>query len=62
MFSWFSFLTYAVVTAVTPGPNTLMSLSNGGRLGWTLEELMDRTLQAQRSCEESVAAQMAALG
>ena len=22
MFSWFSFLTYAVVTAVTPGPNT----------------------------------------
>ena len=32
------------------------------RLGWTLEELMDRTLQAQRSCEESVAAQMAALG
>ena len=32
------------------------------RLGWTLEELMDKTLQAQRSCEESVAAQMAALG
>ena len=31
------------------------------RLGWTLEELMDKTLQAQRSCEESVAAQMAAL-
>ncbi len=30
-------------------------------LGWTLEELMDKTLQAQRSCEESVAAQMAAL-
>ena len=34
MFSWFSFLTYAVVTAVTPGPNTLMSMSNGGRLGF----------------------------
>ena len=34
MFSWFSFLTYAVVTAVTPGPNTLMSVSNGGRLGF----------------------------
>ena len=31
------------------------------RLGWTLEELMEKTLQAQRSCEESVAAQMAAL-
>ena len=31
------------------------------RLGWTLEELMDKTLQAQRSCEESVAQQMAAL-
>ena len=31
------------------------------RLGWTLEELMDKTLQAQRSCEESVAAQMANL-
>ena len=34
MFSWISFLTYAVVTAVTPGPNTLMSMSNGGRLGF----------------------------
>ena len=31
------------------------------RLGWTLEELMEKTLQAQRNCEESVAAQMAAL-
>ena len=29
------------------------------RLGWTLDELMDKTLQAQRSCEESVNAAMA---
>ena len=34
MFSWFHFLSYAVVTAVTPGPNNLMSLSNAGRLGF----------------------------
>ena len=29
------------------------------RLGWELDELLDRTLQAMRSCEECVAAQMA---
>ncbi len=34
MFPWFSFLTYAVVTAVTPGPNNLMSMSNGSRKGF----------------------------
>lgn len=34
MFHWASFLTYAVVTAVTPGPNNLMSMSNGGRRGF----------------------------
>ena len=34
MFSWLDFLSYAVVTAVTPGPNNLMSLSNAGRLGF----------------------------
>ena len=34
MFSWLNFLSYAVVTAVTPGPNNLMSLSNAGRLGF----------------------------
>ena len=34
MFNWFSFLTYAVVTAVTPGPNNIMSLSNGSRKGF----------------------------
>ncbi len=34
MFSWFSFLTYAVVTAVTPGPNNIMSMSNGSRRGF----------------------------
>lgn len=34
MFHWFNFLTYAVITAVTPGPNNIMSMSNGGRLGF----------------------------
>ena len=34
MFSWFSFLTYAIVTAVTPGPNNIMSMSNGSRKGF----------------------------
>ena len=31
---WISFLTYAVITAATPGPNNIMSMSNGGRLGF----------------------------
>jgi len=31
------------------------------RLGWTLEELMERTILAMRSCEERVNAEMAAL-
>lgn len=34
MFNWFSFFTYAIVTAVTPGPNNIMSMSNGGRKGF----------------------------
>ena len=34
MFSWLHFLTYAVITAVTPGPNNIMSMSNAGRLGF----------------------------
>lgn len=34
MFNWLNFLSYAVVTAATPGPNNLMSLSNAGRLGF----------------------------
>lgn len=33
MFSWFRFLSYAFVTAATPGPNNIMSMSNAGRLG-----------------------------
>ena len=28
------------------------------RLGWTLEELMEKTIQAMRSCESSVAEEM----
>lgn len=34
MFQWVSFLTYAVATAVTPGPNNIMSMSNGSRYGF----------------------------
>ena len=34
MFHWLNFLSYAVVTAVTPGPNNLMAMSNAGRLGF----------------------------
>lgn len=34
MFNWAAFLTYAIVTAATPGPNNIMSMSNGGRLGF----------------------------
>ena len=33
MFSWMDFLTYAIITAVTPGPNNILSMSNAGRLG-----------------------------
>ena len=31
------------------------------RLGWTLDELMDKTIQAMRSCEASVADELSAL-
>ncbi|MBE6914668.1 MAG: lysine transporter LysE [Ruminococcaceae bacterium] len=34
MFSWLQFLSYAVVTAITPGPNNIMSMSNAGRRGF----------------------------
>lgn len=34
MFNWFSFLTYAVVTAATPGPNNILSMSNASRKGF----------------------------
>ncbi len=34
MFNWFAFLTYAVITAATPGPNNIMSMSNGIRKGF----------------------------
>ncbi len=32
------------------------------RLGWTLEELMEKTILAQRSCEASVGAELEAMG
>ena len=34
MFHWLNFLSYAVVTAVTPGPNNILSMSNASRLGF----------------------------
>lgn len=34
LFHWVSFLTYAIVTAVTPGPNNILSMSNGSRKGF----------------------------
>lgn len=34
MFSWLSFLSYVVITAATPSPNNIMSMSNAGRLGF----------------------------
>ena len=34
MFNWIQFLFYAIVTAVTPGPNNIMSMSNAGRQGF----------------------------
>ena len=33
MFNWINFLTYAVITTATPGPNNIMSMSNAGRVG-----------------------------
>jgi len=32
------------------------------RLGWTLEEVLDKTILAMRSCESSIAEEMAAMG
>jgi len=34
MFNWLSFLTYALVTTVTPGPNTIASMSGGSKNGF----------------------------
>lgn len=34
MFNWINFLAYVSVSAGTPGPNNIMSMSNGSRLGF----------------------------
>ena len=34
MFHWPSFLTYAILATITPGPNTILSMSNGSRKGF----------------------------
>lgn len=34
MFHWASFLTYAVITAVTPGPNNIMAMANSSQKGF----------------------------
>lgn len=33
MFNWLNFLSYALATAFTPGPNNIMSMSNAARVG-----------------------------
>ena len=38
-----------------------MIITGAERLGWELDTLMEKTLEAMRSCEESVAAEIAAL-
>ena len=37
-------------------------LEGAEKLGWTLEETMEKTILAMRSCEESIQKEMAALG
>jgi len=34
MFRWIPFLSYALITTITPGPNTITSLSSGSRRGF----------------------------
>ena len=34
MFDWLTFLTYAILTTITPGPNTIVSMSNGSQRGF----------------------------
>ena len=37
-------------------------LQGAEKLGWTIEETMEKTILAMRSCEESIQKEMAALG
>ena len=34
MFPWFSFLTYMIIVAITPGPNNIMSMNNAKNVGF----------------------------
>lgn len=34
MFNWFNFLSYAIITAATPGPNNIMGMTNAGHNGF----------------------------
>ena len=34
MFNWINFFTYAIITAATPGPNNIMSMTNAGKFGF----------------------------
>lgn len=34
MFNWFNFLSYVLITAITPGPNNIMSMSNASKFGF----------------------------
>ena len=38
-----------------------MIVTGAERLGWELDELLEKTLEAMRSCEETVAEEMAKL-
>lgn len=33
MFNWTAFLTYIIITAITPGPNNIMSMTHATRIG-----------------------------
>ena len=34
MFNWFAFVSYVVVSCITPGPNNLMCMANGTKFGF----------------------------
>ena len=34
MFNWAAFLTYIIITAITPGPNNILSMTHASRIGF----------------------------
>ena len=47
--------------SITIPDHKLMVFTGAERLGWTIEELMEKTILAMRSCEERVNKEMEAL-